>query len=45
MEASISGANHAVQNDKCGLGPIETTNSGHNIAVVNVQTTDEGRDS
>ena len=40
MEASFSGANHAVlhgQNNRCGLGPIETINSGHNIAVVNVQ--------
>ena len=37
METSISGANHAVlhaQNDMCGLGPIETINSGHNGAVV-----------
>ena len=23
------------QNDRCGLGPIETINSGHNDAVVN----------
>ena len=40
METSYSGANHAVfgaQNDKCGLGPIETINSGHNGAVVNSQ--------
>ena len=38
METSISGANHAVlhaQNGRCGLGPIGTTYSGHNIAVVN----------
>ena len=38
METSNSGANHAVlhaQNDKCGLGPIETSYSGHNVAVVN----------
>ena len=38
METCNSGANHAVlhaQNDKCGLGPIETINSGHNGAVVN----------
>ena len=38
METSISGANHAVlhaQNDRCGLGPIETFNSGHNGDVVN----------
>ena len=40
METSISGANHAVlqaQNDRLGLGPIETINSGHNVAVVNAQ--------
>ena len=40
METSISGANHAVlhaQNDRCGLGTIETINSGHNVAVVNSQ--------
>ena len=38
METSNSGAKHAVlnaQNDSCGLGPIETINSGHNGAVVN----------
>ena len=41
METSDSGANHAVlqaQNDRLGLGPIETINSGHNVAVVNAQT-------
>ena len=40
METSNSDANHAVlyaQNDRCGLGPIETINSGHNGAVVNSQ--------
>ena len=40
METSNSGANHAVlhaQNDRCGLGPIDTINSGHNDAVVNAQ--------
>ena len=40
METSNSGANHAdlhAQNDRCGLGPIETINSGHNGAVVNSQ--------
>ena len=40
METSISGTNHAVlhaQNDRCGLGPIETINSCHNVAVVNSQ--------
>ena len=38
METSYSGANQAVfhaQNDRRGLGPIETINSGHNDAVVN----------
>ena len=40
METSISGANHAdlhSQNDRRGLGPIKTINSGHNDAVVSVQ--------
>ena len=40
METGISGANHAVllaQNDRSGLGPIETINSGHNVAVVKAQ--------
>ena len=40
METGNSGANHAVlhvQNDRRGLGPIETTNCGHNVAVVNAQ--------
>ena len=40
METSISSANHAVlhvQNDRCGLGPIETSISGHNVDVVNSQ--------
>ena len=47
MEASISGANHAVfqaQNDRWGLGPIVTINSGHNVAVLHAKTTDEGWD-
>ena len=38
METSISGANHAVlraQSDWLGLGPRDTINSGHNVAVVN----------
>ena len=41
METGNSGTTHAVlhaQNDRCGLGPIETSNSGHNAAVVNLQT-------
>ena len=40
MGTSNSGANHAVlhaQNDRCGLGPTETINSGHNVIVVNSQ--------
>ena len=40
METGYSGTTHAVlhaQKDKCGLGPIETSNSGHNVAVVNLQ--------
>ena len=38
METSNSCVNHAVlhaQNDRCGLGPMETINSGRNVAVVN----------
>ena len=45
METSNSGANLAVfhaQNDRWGLGPIETINSGHIVAVVSAKTTDEG---
>ena len=40
MDTSYSDANHVVlhaQNDRRGLGPIETINSGHNVAVVNAQ--------
>ena len=40
METSDFGANHTVfnaQNDSGGLGPKETINSGHNVAVVNAQ--------
>ena len=47
METSNSGANHVAllaQNDRWGLGPIETINSGYNAAVVSAQTTDEGWD-
>ena len=39
MDSSISVANYNVfhaQHDKLGLGPIETINSGLNVAVVNV---------
>ena len=47
IETSISGANHDVlnaQNDRWGLGPIETFNSGPEVAVLHVKTTDEGWD-
>ena len=40
METSNSGTNYAVlhaQNDRCGLGPTESINSGHNVTVVNSQ--------
>ena len=40
MDTSNSDVNHFVfhaQNDSRGLGPIETINSGHNVAVVNAQ--------
>ena len=40
METSNSDANHAVlhaQNNRRGLGPKETINSGHNVTVVNAQ--------
>ena len=40
METSYSGANLVVlhaHNDRWGLGPIETINSGHNDAVVNAK--------
>ena len=38
METSFSSVNYAVlhaHNDRCCLAPIETINSGHNVAVVN----------
>ena len=41
METSISGAIHAVlnaQNDRRGLGPIETINSDPKVAVLHVKT-------
>ena len=47
METGNSGANHAVShadNDRWSLQPIETINSGHNVAVVMHKTTDEGWD-
>ena len=37
METSISGANHAVshaQNDRRGMGPIETSNSDPKVSVL-----------
>ena len=40
METNNSDATHAAlyaQRDRCGLGPIETINSGHNVGVVNAQ--------
>ena len=40
MVTSFFGANHAVlhaHNDRRGLGPMGTINSGHNVAVVNAQ--------
>ena len=48
METSNTDVNLVVlhaHNDRWGLGPIETINSGHNDAVVNAKrTTDEGWD-
>ena len=47
METSISGANQAVlhaENDRWGLGPIDTINSGHNVAVVSAQNHTWGLD-
>ena len=47
IDTSISGANHAVLNAQIrrwGLGPIETTNSGDKVAVLNAQNHTEGRD-
>ena len=40
MENSNSAANHAVlhaQYDRYGLEPMESINSGHNVAVLNAQ--------
>ena len=44
METSNSGANHAVlhaQNDRFGLGPIETINSDPKDTDLNAKTTDD----
>ena len=48
MQTSNSGANHAVlhaQNDRSGLGPMETCNSDPKVVVfLHPKTTDEGWD-
>ena len=47
METSFSGANHAVmqaQNDRWGLGPLETRFSDPKGDVLHAKTTDEGWD-
>ena len=47
MDTSYSDANHAVfhaQNDRRGLGPIETCNSDPKGAVFHAKTTDECSD-
>ena len=47
MDTRFFGANHAVfyaQSDKWGLGPIDTINPGHNVALWMHKTTDEGCD-
>ena len=47
MGTSISGANHPVlhaQRDRCGLGTIETCNSGHKFAILHAKPTYEGWD-
>ena len=44
METSFSGANDAVllaKSDRCGLGPIETCDSGPKGAVLPAKVTDE----
>ena len=45
METCNSDAKHAVvhaQNDRSYLGPIETSCSGPEVAVLHAKTTDEG---
>ena len=47
METSDSAANHAAlhsQNDRWGLGTIETWISGPKVAVFHAKATNEGRD-
>ena len=44
MESSISGAIHSVlhaQNDRWGLGPLETCISGPKVAVLHAKATNE----
>ena len=48
MKTSNSGANQTVlheRNDRRGLGPIGTCNSGPKVAVLHAKTTDEGWDT
>ena len=45
MQTSNSGANHAVlnaQNDRRGVGPIETCNSYPKVVVLHPKNKDEG---
>ena len=47
MEISYSGAKHAVfnaQNERWGLGPIETFNSDPKVDVLHAKPTDQGWD-
>ena len=47
IETSYSGANHAVlqaQCDRSDVVPIETCNSGPEVAVLHAKTIDEGWD-
>ena len=47
MDTSISDANHVVlyaQNDRWGLGPMESSYSGPKVAVMHSKTTNEGWD-
>ena len=47
METINSGDNHAVvhaQDDRCGLGTLETCNSSPKVAVLHAKTTDGGWD-
>ena len=45
METSNSGSNHDVshaQNDRRGMGPIETSNSDPKVALLKAKTAHEG---